>query len=138
MGPIPDQYQGKGWPLLEEIGFSQTGLLWDTRDQGWCGSSWAVAPAAAMSARCHLGFGDRLCRMSIRKNLPLKISRQAILSCGATDAWECGGGKDGLPGWQQEIMRNFHGQRVSCEEPSEWGCQGGDVDRAWSYMEGHG
>ena len=104
--------------------------LWDTRDQGWCGSSWAVAPAATISVRLSI-------KTSKHWNLT-RISKQEILSCGATDAWECGGGKDGLPGWQQDIMRNFHGNRVSCEEPSEWGCQGGDVARAWSYMEGNG
>ena len=126
---LPDVYTGDLWAMSYLTPEEKKAALWDTRDQGWCGSSWAVAPAAAISVRLSI-------QTSTYKNNFTKISREAILSCGAT-AWECGGGKDDLPEWQQEILRNFHGTR-SCDEPSEWGCQGGDVTRAWSYMEGHG
>ncbi|CAH1405467.1 unnamed protein product [Nezara viridula] len=100
---IPDSFDARdNWPACESIRH--------IRDQGTCGSCWAVAAAGA--------FTDRLC-IATNGTFNLPLSSEELLACCSRCGFGCGGGYPG------EAWRYFaeNGLVTGGDYKSNVGCQ---------------
>eukprot|EP00930_Biecheleria_cincta_P057532 TRINITY_DN43452_c0_g1_i1.p1 TRINITY_DN43452_c0_g1~~TRINITY_DN43452_c0_g1_i1.p1 ORF type:complete len:746 (-),score=151.36 TRINITY_DN43452_c0_g1_i1:64-2250(-) len=101
---VPPSFDARAhWPACISIGL--------IRNQGPCGSCWAVAAATVMSDRFCIAASKRLGNASGNTSLIQLSDLQALMLAPE--------------------------QMVDCDETNN-GCQGGRLDDAWTYLKDHG